>query len=162
MQESQIMNWADRKIFDPMIAFMSNQKTKQDEKVYFRLLEEMYKENDELFKLSFGLYAALDAKTCALLTHISLLTAVVMVFYTAQSTQYYFRFVLAIELAAYLIATLICLRCIRFGTPSYEDDHADDAYFEISRRRTLYQIASDIAVVATSVLMIIVILHVFV
>jgi hypothetical protein len=70
--------------------------------------------------------------------------------------------VLALEIVAYLIATVICLRCLRFDLPNLDED--DDpgtlsAYHELTNRRALFTLALDITFGTTVLLILTFLFH---
>jgi hypothetical protein len=108
----------------------------------------------EFFRFQIGVYDAIDNKTSALLTHITLLTAVVAIFF-ATSKSFVIRFLLMLEVFLYLYATLKCLRCIRLTTPQPGDEDSEwqaECYIELFKRRALYRSASDLTVISTLLL----------
>ncbi|MEA2858590.1 MAG: hypothetical protein QOC72_629 [Methylobacteriaceae bacterium] len=95
---------------------------------------------------------ALDAKTSALLTHISLIIAALTFLYTARTSGSWFRLVVMFELCCYLLLTIFCLRSIRMtsrltgGVPSTESRGLE---IELWKRRTVYNFASNSTVLVT-------------
>lgn len=86
----------------------------------------------------------IDAKSAALLTHVSIMLAVVVVLVTNASSLTW-QIILTVELLAFSVVGLLLLRCVDimgppFRHPSDNAEDATDMYFEeIALRRTIYQ-----------------------
>jgi len=108
------------------------------------------------------LFSAIDTKTAALLTHISILIAAVSIFYSNAVNESFYRILLGFELLCYLCATIVCLRCIRLSIPPLNepDNHKTSAFIEIVKRRSMLTLASDMTICATLALIVILIGHV--
>ena len=156
MYDSGLFRFLDRIAFNRIARFRSPFGSPEASKIFFERLEKDFKSDDTLLGLSFGLFTALDTKTSALLTHISVLTAVVAVLYSNANSYTLYKYLLGAEILAYLFSTILCLRCIRFALPNPQGDlsHAGQAYQEIEKKRAVLSLASDITVCATVFLMI--------
>ena len=88
---------------------------------------------------------AVDSKSSALLTHISVMFVVLSIFLVSADCHDFIRALLAVELIAYLFLALLLLRCIDvMGPPNREiPTGADDVNKifreEIMLRRSIYQ-----------------------
>jgi len=161
MHDSRVCRYLDSVVFDRLASWRSPFPCAANSSDVYRKIGEDFKADDTLLAYSFGLFTALDSKTSALLTHISVLTAVVAVFFSGAPPHTYYRTVLAIELFAYLLSTILCLRCIRFALPSVTEQtsHADQAFEEIEKRRLILGLASDITICATATLVVLFVVH---
>lgn len=130
---------------------------------YFGGIEADYKRDRMLFDLSFGLFSALDTKTSALLTHVSLLVAAVAVIYTRAKPGSSYSYLLGVEFLLYLASTILCLRCIRYSMPKMGDvsSHRAQVFQEILIRRDAYMLSSNIAIISTASFVITLIGHAF-
>jgi len=99
---------------------------------------------------------ALNAKTSALLTHISLIVAALTFLYTSRSGGGLFKAMVVLEICAYLLLSIFCLRSIRMtfrmtsrfadGTTKTEGTPREE---ELYKRRTVYNFASNTTVFVT-------------
>ena len=102
----------------------------------------------------FTLMDALDSKTSALLTHISLIVAALTFIYTAHEHGAVARWFLLLEIIFYLVLTIFCLRAIRMtsGLSSIDKDETQALEVELSRRRAVYNFAASTTIVVTTVM----------
>lgn len=92
----------------------------------------------------------LDAKATALLTHISILVAGLLVMYSNGSG--YFKLLILVELCLYLILAILCLRVIRFVFTYLHSNHMneDSVYtMEFIKRGVVYNFISSATVFVT-------------
>jgi hypothetical protein len=165
MIESWFGKALNKVVFDSLARRLNTVERRGNSVAYFNKLRQDYKQSDGLLNISYGLFSAIDTKTAALLTHISILIAVVSIFYsTLDNGAFVIKSLLIIEAIVYLTATIICLRCIRFDLPAVDGDqtHEQQIYHEITDRRALYTLSLDITVAATAVLILIFIIHWFI
>jgi hypothetical protein len=171
--ESWVGIQADRFIFN-RIAALRPFGTQQAVTAYFERLQEQLATEKELQSITFGLLDAIDTKTAALLTHISLMIATAALFYTIggssnnQTTVHAFsiinwiiRQVLILEIIIYMSSALLCLRCIRMPLPDTTNinEHKEQIFLEIIKRRNIFTTASDTTNIATFIFIITVFMH---
>lgn len=88
---------------------------------------------------------AIDNKSSALLTHISLMFVVLSIFLVASDAHAFIQVLLGIELIAYLCIAMLLLRCIDVMGPPLrplpsDRDGVDEAFYvEVTLRREVYQ-----------------------
>ena len=109
----------------------------------------------ERTKFIYEMMNALDSKTAALLTHISLIIAALAFYYNGRTLNAVMKFVVFVEIVAYLLLTIFCLRAIqmtsRLSDPiDSELGHALSE--ELVKRRTVYNWASNATVFVTAIL----------
>jgi hypothetical protein len=161
MLESWLGATINRIVFNRIAIRISPFKDADESEEYFSKLQIDYESQPGLLNISYGLFDAIDNKTGALLTHISLLIAVVAIFYSTLASGWAYKLVLGVEIISYLIATVICLRCIRFDLPQIQgtDTHLKQIYHELTDRRALYTLALDITLITTLFLILTFIFH---
>jgi len=161
MLESRIGKALDRYIFDHLYERLTPFKEPGSLEAYFNKMSKDFDEDKDLLGITYGLYSAIDAKTSALLTHISILIAAVSIFYSNAVSGTFYRHLLGIELLWYLLATIVCLRCVRLSIPPVSEtaSHKIYDYVEIIKRRSMLLLASDMTIVATVALISILLGH---
>ncbi|MGO8737467.1 hypothetical protein [Rhodoblastus sp.] len=94
-----------------------------------------------------------DTKVSALLTHISLIIAALVFIYSSKAgVSGMFKNMIMVEIVAYLILTVFCLRCIRMtirlssGSAASENDALA---IELYKRRATYNWTSNVTVAVT-------------
>jgi hypothetical protein len=95
---------------------------------------------------------ALDNKTSALLTHISLIIAALIFIYTFDGAGKLLKFVVMSEVCAYLILTIFCIRSIRMTTRLSDGKAATEVNalaIELYKRRALYNFSSNVTIFVT-------------
>jgi hypothetical protein len=101
----------------------------------------------------FKLMDAVDAKSAALLTHISLIFAVLSITYASlESTSAAFARIILIEIVVYLLITILCLRCITMTSFKVDKGAMDTEMqtIEVFNRLLIYNICNKAAFLATS------------
>lgn len=151
----------DNLLLNRISRFRDPFRASEERETYFSAIEQDFKTDAEFYQVSFGLFDALDTKTTAVLTHVSLLVALVGVLLSARDLNLWYKTALSIELVVYLSLTCLCMRCIRFLLPNKlrKDSHSREVYKEIIRRWAIYTIVSDITILATFSLIFVVIAH---
>lgn len=110
------------------------------------------KSEDHVYKIIDEATGDLDSKTAALLTHISILVAGLLVMYSSKAGL--FKFIILIELCSYLVLAILCLRTIRF-TWTYarvrETSAEPNSVFaeELYKRGELYNITASATIFVT-------------
>ena len=102
----------------------------------------------------FEIMNALDSKTAALLTHISLLVAVLSFYYTFKNPTGFLKFIILTEITSYLILTLFCLRSIRMtsGLSDVSKDETKSLQIELYKRRSTYDFAASATIIVTLIM----------
>lgn len=88
----------------------------------------------------------IDSKSSALLTHISIMFAVISFFLNSSSTQIFIKLTLGLEFIAYLLIIMALMKCIDLMgpplrvLPNGDDNELRNIYnIEINLRRAIYQ-----------------------
>jgi hypothetical protein len=108
---------------------------------------------------------SVDAKSGALLTHISLIIAA-LTFYYSLPDAWWIKTVLLVEIAIYLVLAILCLRCIMLKIPNEEasgsETETDNSGLEIElrRRELLYSFSIRATIFFTVILFLLILLHV--
>ena len=86
----------------------------------------------------------IDSKSSALLTHISIMFLVLGFFITDKGNPWFIHFLLLIEFIAYLVVSMVLLRCIDIMGPPFrqlpedEEELKKTYYLEVALRREIY------------------------
>ncbi len=87
----------------------------------------------------------IDTKTQSLLTHVSIMMAILAMFYAEASARAEVRLAILIELLLYLMLTLGCLRAVFIVAPAAFDETneivLERRVREVTRRRRAYRIS---------------------
>jgi len=113
---------------------------------------------DHLYRL----FEGLDQKTGGLLAHISVIIAVLAIFY--NNVSYGWQVLLLIEMIAYVFLTFLCLRAIRMTTPRDDAgpvEAVDYVKLEYWKRRRYYNAANAFTIVATAFVVFSLVCHQF-
>ena len=114
--------------------------------------------SNELGQTIFYELELVDSKTAALLSHVSIMMAVLSVFYAAMSNDQALRPVILIELFLYLSLTLGCLRSIFMFGPtetSYElENMLEWRIRAVNARVRFYKISLSLAIIITVAFMV--------
>ena len=94
----------------------------------------------------------LDAKTAALLTHISILITGLFVLYSIKTGV--FRYVILTELCLYLLLAILCLRTIRFTFTYIHDEDMNQNYIEEYYKRVKFYNFTANATIYVTIIMI--------
>jgi hypothetical protein len=114
--------------------------------------------SDKIGSAAFYTLDVIDTKTQSLLTHVSIMMAILAMFYGEASTTAEIRLAILVELMLYLIITLGCLRAVFLVAPTALDTTSEaileTRVREVARRRTAYRISlfATIAVTAAFLL----------
>lgn len=127
----------------------------------FHRLRNDFKNNDQ-YLIDSILYdlSVIDAKSTALLTHISVIIAA-LVFSLSFFQDWFFRLAVGLEIIAYFLVTLVNLRCVYIMGPPHRgnvDDsklYEEDFIAECLMRRTIYMYCLRSLFVLTSIIPII-------
>lgn len=163
MPQSWLSRTANQWLFDPVSKHLNPFKTADQSERFFVKLQRDLEHQGAILTIRNSLFTAIDTKVGALLTHISLLIAILAIFYSMLATGVLYKIVLALEIISYLIATMICLRCLRFDLPDLDDENdprTRHAYHELMNRRALFTLALDITFGTTIVLVLTFFVHV--
>jgi len=93
----------------------------------------------------FYILDTIDTKTQSLLTHVSIMMAILSMFYADSGASHEIRLAVLVELLCYLVITLGCLRAVFIVTPSEVDVPSETVLEariqEVVRRRKAYRIS---------------------
>jgi hypothetical protein len=103
----------------------------------------------------FQIMNALDTKASALLTHISIIIAVLSVIYTNGDKSEAIKSIIVIEIIGYLLLTFFCLRAVRMtsGLSNKGASETEALQIELYQRRTAYNFASSGTIIITAIMM---------
>jgi len=148
------------KLFDKFLSFIIKTPHIDEAKPVYDAIENG---NREERSFSFTLLGAIDAKTSALLTHISLIVAALSIFFSSVENSVY-KLVILSEICIYLLAAMLCLRCIRFKWPDItsQTSISDQDIIEVFIRKRMYDIASDITIFVTRCLILTFVTHIII
>jgi hypothetical protein len=101
---------------------------------------------------------AIDSKTSSLLTHVSIMMAVLSVFYATMHQNSFVKSALLVELITYLIVTLGCLRGIFVFTPKDKQESLQKTIElrvnEVVLRLRAYKLSLYVTIITTIALII--------
>lgn len=139
---------------DPILkrVFSNN---KQEEEKYARVRKGLSNSNHILYDMDI-----IDSKSSALLTHVSIMLAIVVVLLTSDvfPVDTYWRVIMIFELSAFSLVTMLLLRCVDvMGPPkrkiSNNSYKVDTLYLkEINFRRAIYQSMLRLTFILTAIL----------
>ncbi|WP_299889000.1 hypothetical protein [uncultured Ruegeria sp.] len=109
---------------------------------------------------------AIDVKATALLTHISLMTAIVGIVFVSFGESRVEQIVVLIEMIAYLILGVMCLQCFRLGqgrgSKLEEEVVIEGRLDEIAFRWDLHRFCLNATTLVTWVFVLSMVVHVFI
>lgn len=133
----------------------------QRERHHLELLAE--NRSEKIGNAAFYTLDVIDTKTQSLLTHVSIMMAILAMFYGHTATTLSIRLAILIELILYLLITLGCLRAVFIVAPSALDTTSeailDARVLEVARRRTAYRISLFATIVVTAAFLLTVVAH---
>ena len=101
----------------------------------------------------FAFLSAVDAKSSALLTHISIMIAFSIVLFESAKLNVYLKYLVGLEAVGYVLLACLCLRCIRVLSPRLSgrtpDDYRQALKTEVIFRRELYELILNLVSVVT-------------
>ena len=107
----------------------------------------------EKFNFHFTFLASIDAKSSALLTHISIMIAFSIVLYESVKSNVYLKYLVGLEAVAYILLACLCLRCIRVLMPHLavktSDEYRQAIEDEVTFRREIYELTLNLVWVVT-------------
>lgn len=99
------------------------------------------------------LFEVLDAKSGALLTHISIMIAATVFAFSVEDQVIILKVVFTVILASFLLTAICLIRCLRFwAAPSGDEvdpDYEDMMDQELHRRSEIYRFASQLSFLTT-------------
>ena len=106
-----------------------------------------------LGQIQFGFLTAVDAKSAALLTHISIMIAFSIILFEAAKSNVLVRYLVGAEAIAYILLACLSLRCIRTFAPDTmiktPDDYRRRLGDEVIYRRELYELTLNLVSIVT-------------
>jgi len=104
-------------------------------------------------EIHFSFLIAVDAKSSALLTHISIMIAFSIVLFESAKSNVYLKYLVGLEAIAYVLLACLCLRFIRILGPRRvgrtTDDYLRALKTEVIFRRELYELTLNLVSVVT-------------
>ena len=130
----------------------------------FRHLEVIAEHRDgKIGSAAFYILDVIDGKTQSLLTHVSIMMAILAVIYSDGGVRGEIRLAILIELLVYLAVTLGCLRAVFIVTPSKTENATSNMLEtrvrECARRRTAYRISLFVTIAVTFAFLITIGIH---
>lgn len=108
---------------------------------------------NEKFVLYEKLFEVLDAKSGALLTHISIMIAATVFAFSVEEQAIAMKIIFTIILASFLLTAICLIRCLRFwaaATSNEKDpDYEEIMDQELHRRSEIYRFASQLSFLTT-------------
>jgi hypothetical protein len=140
---------------------MPNPKYLQRELHHLELVAE--NRSDKVGSAAFYTLDVVDTKTQSLLTHVSIMMAILALFYGEANTTAGIRLAILVELILYLMITLGCLRAVFIVAPSALDTTSEAVLvtrvLECARRRTAYRISLFATIAVTAAFLITIAAH---
>ena len=104
-------------------------------------------------EIYFAFLVAVDAKSQALLTHISIMIAFSIVLFESIKSNVILKYLVGIEALAYVLLACLCLRIIRVLSPRLAvrtpKDYQSALKAEVVFRRELYEVALNLVMIVT-------------
>lgn len=118
---------------------------------------------DKIGSAAFYTLDVIDGKTQSLLTHVSIMMAILAVIYSDGGVQGEIRLAILIELILYLAVTLGCLRAVFIVAPSRMEwttsNMLEVRVRECARRRTAYRVSLFVTIAVTLAFLVTIAIH---
>ncbi len=151
-------------IDNALLAFAKWRASRHDDESFYTV--SMNVRNVSREEVHFSFLSAVDAKSSALLTHISIMIAFSIVLFESAKSNVYLKYLIGVEAVAYILLACLCLRCIRVLGPrlavSTPDEYRQALKNEIIFRRELYDLTLNLVFVVTVLFAITFILNLFI
>jgi hypothetical protein len=124
-----------------------------DAEIYDALSFQLQSADRDAFLSHASFFTAVDAKSSALLTHISIMIAFSIVLFESVKSNVYLKYLVGLEAVAYVLLACLCLRCIRVLAPRLavktSDEYRQAIEDEVIFRRELYELTLNLVSIIT-------------